>query len=533
MSAENKQEDLWNAAINGRIEDVKKLLDDDTVDVNGKCGYTDWTALHYACDAGHRDIVELLLDHGADIDATTNNNATPLMCACYATHASTTKLLLERGSKVNTTNRYGSTALHKACMGRGSKRCVEWLLAKGADTTIKNWEGKTPLDVAQENKHPSAPSIVDLLMELDKRPERPIMDSKKLKQQITSTIGKQLGLCDAAMYGRIDDVKKYLNDVNVNWKCGDGWTALHCACELANGDIAELLLDHGADTEAVTKYNHTPLMLAICHDHAASNTKLLLDRGSKVHAVNIDGNTPLHIACLYCSKTCVKELLAHGADTTVRNKDGNTALDVACQENHPFVPSIVDLLTEHKKRPEQTLMDSVQDGKTSILSEVSSLCRSIQPRRQKKAQVAECVLTSSSEQKLSSKVETIIDRRCEELESKVDTIIDRRCEEMKQSFEALTSQLTLSNAEVVMCVSNLSTIVGHLSSKVSKIEGHLDSNEDGQCEELCDTSARNQQERITQSLQRTVCSDGTASNFNAVDAFDVEKKDTAEDFEII
>ena len=96
----------------------------------------------------------------------------------------------------------------------------------------------------------------------------------------------------------------------------------------------------------------------------------------------------------------------------------------------------------------------------------------------------------------------------------------------------MTNQITSSNAKVAECVSNLSTIVGHLSLKVSNIEGHLDSNEDRRCEELCDTMAGNHKNQSLQKMR--ISSYGTASNENA-DVFDDEKKkDTDdEDFEFI
>ena len=82
MSNIDKQANLRNAARHGRIDDVKRYLNDDTIDVNGKNGsHYDWTALHYACDYGHRDIAELLLDrHGADIDARSSFTIQPLSC---------------------------------------------------------------------------------------------------------------------------------------------------------------------------------------------------------------------------------------------------------------------------------------------------------------------------------------------------------------------------------------------------------------------------------------------------------------------
>jgi ankyrin repeat protein len=278
---------------------------------------------------------------------------------------------------------------------------------------------------------------------------------------MSSTKSKQIDLRNAARDGRINDVRKHLNNdntVNVNDKDHNGWTALHCACWHGHDDIAELLLDHGADIDATTGAKQTPLL---CAWSELSTTKLLLGRGSSVNAVNQNGDTALHIAC-YCrtggSIKCAEELLAHGADTSIKNNVGKTPLNLAQDCKHQ---SIIDLLMKHKKRSEQTTnMGSVQDTMKARNDEMNQTF-----------------------EKLSN-----------DLESKVETIIDRQCNEMKQSFEELTSQLTLSNAEIVKCVSNLSAIVGHLSSKVYAIEGHRDSNKDGHCEELvCDT---------IQSLQR-------------------------------
>ena len=147
----DKQEGLRDAAGYGRIDDVRKYLNDGTVDVNGKGGCFGWTALHWASWNGHDNIGELLLDNGADIDALTYNE-TPLILACdKGRHASFTKLLLNRGCAVDATDDDGDTALHHACW-RGSTQCVKELLAHGADTHMKNNDGDTPLDVAKDSK---------------------------------------------------------------------------------------------------------------------------------------------------------------------------------------------------------------------------------------------------------------------------------------------------------------------------------------------------------------------------------------------
>ena len=138
-----KQEGLRNAASNGKINCVRNYLNDDTVNVNGTddCGST---ALHHACCEDHRDVAELLLDHGANIDARSDSNSTPLMEACWTGRAAITKLLLDRRCAVKAVDDYGEIALHKACWN-GYTECVKELLLAhaGADTTVQNKRGQT------------------------------------------------------------------------------------------------------------------------------------------------------------------------------------------------------------------------------------------------------------------------------------------------------------------------------------------------------------------------------------------------------
>src|SRR3954464_15272479 len=75
-----KAEQLQDAARKGDAATVRKLLDEG-VDVNTKFRYNA-TALFYACDHGHLDVVKVLLDHGADMTVKdTFYGFTPLMLA--------------------------------------------------------------------------------------------------------------------------------------------------------------------------------------------------------------------------------------------------------------------------------------------------------------------------------------------------------------------------------------------------------------------------------------------------------------------
>lgn len=70
-----------------------------------------WTALHYAATGGHDEIVQLLLDKSAYIDAASPNNTTPIMMAARGGHILTVKLLLEAGADAMLKNDLGMTAI--------------------------------------------------------------------------------------------------------------------------------------------------------------------------------------------------------------------------------------------------------------------------------------------------------------------------------------------------------------------------------------------------------------------------------------
>merc|ERR1711959_5715 len=121
------------------------------------------TALFAVCDRVHVkdskknghvcEAVELLLSHGADVEATTRTGRTPLMTVCQgkSDHDTTerlperlSELLLQYGANVNSTDRYGNTPLHYACKA-GSEDLVRLLLDRGADLNSTDHTGCTPL----------------------------------------------------------------------------------------------------------------------------------------------------------------------------------------------------------------------------------------------------------------------------------------------------------------------------------------------------------------------------------------------------
>lgn len=108
IEARNKADEspLMMASLKGQTDLVRRLIERDA-DVN-KPG---WAPLHYASTHGHLEIMALLLEHHAFIDAQSPNGTTPLMMAAMYGTPEAVKLLLDAGADTQMKNQLGMTAL--------------------------------------------------------------------------------------------------------------------------------------------------------------------------------------------------------------------------------------------------------------------------------------------------------------------------------------------------------------------------------------------------------------------------------------
>lgn len=153
---------LRDAAYRGHAKVIDVLLDHG-VDVNGKDENADgFTALTTAARDDRLQTIELLLKRGADVDARDKDGQTPLMWV--ASHEVTARFLIDHGADIHAKDKRGASILHHALsqIPFGAEPLVELVLARGADVNIPTADGETPLMTAASDSQ-SADAVAKLL----------------------------------------------------------------------------------------------------------------------------------------------------------------------------------------------------------------------------------------------------------------------------------------------------------------------------------------------------------------------------------
>jgi ankyrin repeat protein len=117
----------------------------------------------------------------------------------------------------------------------------------------------------------------------------------------------------------------------------DGWPLLHLAGFFGNREIAESLLEAGAEVDALSGnyMQNSALHATLAGSGDIPTAHLLLDRGAGPNVRGASGYTPLMIAASRGNTVMVERLLALGADPSATADDGKTAMEIATERGFP------------------------------------------------------------------------------------------------------------------------------------------------------------------------------------------------------
>jgi ankyrin repeat protein len=150
--------DLWDGMDTAPLEERPQNLDAGAAispaskEPTNTCGGGEGISLHAACEDGNFDVVQALLDHGANVNERNIRHRTPLILASRSGKYEVAKLLIKYGADVNCRNKEGWTPLHLASRD-GYLDVAQLLLDHGADVNVKEQELWTPIHLALSNDH--------------------------------------------------------------------------------------------------------------------------------------------------------------------------------------------------------------------------------------------------------------------------------------------------------------------------------------------------------------------------------------------
>ncbi|KAF5975663.1 putative ankyrin repeat protein [Fusarium bulbicola] len=253
------------------------------------------TALSFAAQAGNVEAIGKLFDKQADVELADTDGQTPLLWAAREGHEGAVKCLVDHGARKEAKDEpYGRTALSWAATN-GHTGVAQILSMNGADLNATDDMNYTPLSLAA-----SAANEDVLRLLLDASPDLETRDHETLR------------------------------------------TALHWAAFRNMPDSVELLLQHGADIEAIADSFKTPLYVASAKGYLGV-VQRLLEKGADTKAPDpILEQPPLSVAAEHGHEDVVRFLLAHGAKVEAKDFHGHTARDEDLDQGHTEIAKLLE-----------------------------------------------------------------------------------------------------------------------------------------------------------------------------------------------
>lgn len=350
--------------------DVIKALERGA-DINETRDRNNITPLFLACESGNLEVVDALLNNGADplihtqfdggpiqiaskngylyivqrliqagVDINNDTFGTPLLYASQKGNIDILDFLLAEGADINHMSDGQLTALMMACVN-GKTDAVDILLQAGADVNIIDEEGYSALGVVCST---GKIEIVDKLLVYGAIID--IYDSD-FPPLISAVYHENINI--------VDRLIQMGADINIESSQGD--TPLHLAVNEMYLEIIMLLLENGANTQGLSdiahiaeEFSHELIfeMLQFYDDRIFEYLNdimlKLTDLGVNIDYANRGGQTPLMIAVIQSNLKKVKNLVKLGANVNLLDNDNHSALWYAINVGNR---EIINLLEEY------------------------------------------------------------------------------------------------------------------------------------------------------------------------------------------
>ncbi len=371
---------LNKSAMSGDLVGVKSSIEKGA-EVNDKRS-DEWgqSAIIYAAMNLNLDMVNHLIQNGADVNARASHYGTPLMIAINNNDYEMVITLVEQGANINARNNEKVTIFDTA-IRKGNPLIAEYLIIQGIDTSkflIADWAAIGNLDKVKE-LHKSGVDLntsstlnnIDYYTALESSSwgghinivEYLIANGADVNFVSGSDLEDKYGRTPliSAVNSEQLEIVKYLidNDADVNGVGTENYTALAIAKNLKmvkllvdnganvnlinmykpalisavesnNIEIVEYLLNKGADVNIKVDNNYS----AISYPNNIEIVKILVSKGADVNFKNSYNSTPLMWATNKGDLAIVKYLINNGADINLQNDDGSKAIDIAIANGH-------------------------------------------------------------------------------------------------------------------------------------------------------------------------------------------------------
>lgn len=292
------------------------------------------TAIHEAAFSGNNEALTMLLDRGASQNAEWEHDreltfklATPLQCAAWKRNFDGIDILLARGAHINAVHKGDmGTALHAAAAAGRPKATIH-LLDRGADFRIRAGRCGSVLAAAGYGGNHE---VVRILLEKG------------------ATLDDFEDLKSSKPWHELDEAARQALVKKIVSRSRDAFCPnLIEAAKVGAHNAAQRFLGQGADKEfKVFATGRTALAYAAQNGHAET-VKLLLDNGSRVNNSDRWGHTPLHLAILSGYLEIVKILVTHNANVDRKNSFSETPLFIAKLHQRGKIVEYLESLSLH------------------------------------------------------------------------------------------------------------------------------------------------------------------------------------------